>query len=209
MKFRRDTKGFTLIELLVVISIIGMLSSVVLAALGGARDSAYDSHLVSDIHQLDIAMTSYFSDHNSYPLSPETSSGYMNMLGLNNILVTQGYMTGPINNDAFGLYIHKCQGPQHCRTPSGGNDPGGVLLSLYPFVSCGVTYMLDNNPENDGTLGDNSDDAPYSIPCSGQTNPDNTGCWDAEALIFFGFKRPNANFKYISTYPGVSIFCFK
>ncbi len=55
------SKGFTLIELLVVIAVIGILASVVLAALGTSRDKAKDKALVSDLVNVRTELQSIFS----------------------------------------------------------------------------------------------------------------------------------------------------
>ncbi len=48
---RRETSGFTLIEMLIVVAIIGILSSVILTALGPARDKAKDARIIQEVNQ--------------------------------------------------------------------------------------------------------------------------------------------------------------
>ena len=60
-------QGFTLIELLVVIAIIGILASIVLVSLTGARGKARDAARKSDIRQISLAMEMYYDDYAGYP----------------------------------------------------------------------------------------------------------------------------------------------
>src|SRR3989338_3128827 len=57
---RNFLTGFTLIELLVVISIIGLLSSVVLASLNNARAKARDTRRIQDFKQISTALYLYY-----------------------------------------------------------------------------------------------------------------------------------------------------
>src|ERR1051326_1890982 len=67
--FPKDSGGFTLIELLVVIAIIGLLASVVLVSLNGARQKSRDAKRMGDINQLAKALELFFDDNKSYPTS--------------------------------------------------------------------------------------------------------------------------------------------
>lgn len=60
-------RGFTLIELLVAISIIGVLSSLVLANFNATRERARDAQRKSDLRQIQNALRAYYNDNGVYP----------------------------------------------------------------------------------------------------------------------------------------------
>ena len=158
--------GFTLIELLVVVSIIGLLSSVVLASLSGARESARDVVRFNDLGQLETAMEMYLNEKGQYPCGD--ANGTISTGGRDfsfDTSLSDGFLSGPDNHhsgcptgsleglDDVGAY------PLHIKT-----DPVNNVDSFYYSYQAEVnrsSYLLyvplesSDRAEEDGGLCDN------------------------------------------------------
>ncbi len=87
MRNSSTQRGFTLIELLVVIAIIGILASIVLVSLNGARAKSRDAARAQAITQIRNAVEMYASDVGHYPHSNGTWVGLIAVSwGLNPIV---------------------------------------------------------------------------------------------------------------------------
>jgi prepilin-type N-terminal cleavage/methylation domain-containing protein len=64
--FAKKREGFTLIELLVVIAIIGILASIVLVSLSGARDRAKDARIMADMGQIRSTAEIFYGNTGAY-----------------------------------------------------------------------------------------------------------------------------------------------
>ncbi len=81
---RRYRSAFTLVELLVVVAVIALLVSILLPALGQARESAKQVVCLNNLRSLTLCWMVYSEDHNGeVPLGATSgSSGWVNHSGL-------------------------------------------------------------------------------------------------------------------------------
>src|SRR6185369_5401668 len=94
-------RAFTLVELLVVIAIIGILSSLLLTALGKAKDSGRKITCVNNLRQVNLAIRLYSEDSSdSLPVVPDPNP-YPNGVGAYYKELVKGYLslTGPPSTD--------------------------------------------------------------------------------------------------------------
>lgn len=100
-----DTKiirpGFTLVELLVVIGIIAVLISLLLPALGRAKEAANKTVCISNMRQLGVALNMYANDHKGmlpWPGSSDPWSESWAIALLKKKYIPQGYDASPAGN---------------------------------------------------------------------------------------------------------------
>jgi prepilin-type N-terminal cleavage/methylation domain-containing protein len=89
-RVKREESGFTLIELLIVIVILGVLSGVVIFAVGGITDRGNVAACKTDLSTIQVGVEAYRAKMGSYPpnLDPALT------VGANQFLRPQATLTG-------------------------------------------------------------------------------------------------------------------
>ena len=125
---KKKKKGFTLIELLVVIAIIGILASIVLVSLSGAKKRAADARIISDLNQTRSSAEILNSGASSYAgvltdTDIDTLMADMNSMGATNILRTGNSTEYCVEAKMPGSGLWGCVNSGLTATFNLANDP--------------------------------------------------------------------------------------
>lgn len=131
-----------MIELLVVVAIIGMLASIILASLSGARAKARDTWRLASVRSVVTALNAYWLDNGAFPNSSNNGCGGWDVGNQTNQWMTSGGVS------TLGSYM-----PTPPRDPTATGNCNGFRYYRYPagYASCpankGAFFVIEIDME--------------------------------------------------------------
>jgi prepilin-type N-terminal cleavage/methylation domain-containing protein len=150
LSIRDARKAFTLIELLVTVLIIAILASLLLAAIGRAKQAARNIHCRSNLKQLGLALNLYLHDHQEFPLwksdvdmSSTHNSAHPEWIGHywpESLIPYAGFATRVVGVFGSGTWRPEIVGVFGC--PAEHNKELGLPLYGYNHSGVGAIHTL-------------------------------------------------------------------
>lgn len=137
-------EGFTLIEMLVVVAVIGLLSSVLLTALGPAKNKAKDSRIIQEMNQVrSLAETMYTGTYTALETLPSPAIQNPDLKSLADDIEAQGgelhIIKGPVPSTTYVAYS---------RLNIVVGDPALPQVQFYCIDSSGRSGFTTTEPTN-------------------------------------------------------------
>lgn len=167
---RYSSRGFTLIELLVVISLIGLLSSIVLASLASTRLILRDAKRKAELQQLQIAIELYLGAHADYPPGEDDTFGQgMDLDFVNSFipqLVAEGYLAQTIKDpgNKFYLYVFENSNFNNIFTRQ-------MMCGVNPMARAALWFDFEKGVSNNYRIWNDSLGVPHNAICFYKTSP--------------------------------------